>query len=171
LRRWLLAALAAGCSSTPQKSDWEKSHGNRLGDEEKLVMPAYPRKENLVEINVSATAEFSYYVDAASLAVGKDRVVRYVLVARSPQGAENVSYEAIRCPDQHRLYATGQRDGTWSERVAPWREITRGTALGWPYALARYYFCPHRDPIQSAAEGVDALRRGVHPAVRVETFR
>jgi len=50
-------------------------------------------------------------------------------------------------------------------------EITRGTALGWPYALARYYFCPHRDPIQSAAEGVDALRRGVHPAVRVETFR
>jgi len=34
------------------------------------------------------------------------------------------------------------------------------TSLGWQYALAHYFFCPHRDPIRSAAEGIDALRRG-----------
>src|SRR5205823_5613997 len=103
-----------------------------------------------------------------SLSVGADRIVRFTLVARSPSGVDNVSYEGMRCPREHRLYAVARAGGSWSSRDSDWREFARGTSLGWQYALAHHFFCPHRDPIRSAAEGVDALRRGSHPSVYVE---
>lgn len=165
-----LACCAAAATAQP-KSDWERDHEQRLLGEDKIALPPYPRRENLVEFQVSATADFKFFIDTASLSVGKDRIVRYTLVARSPSGVENVSYEAIRCPEEHRIYAIGHADGTWAGRDSGWRRIQRATSRGWPYALARYYFCPHRDPIQDAKEGVGALRNGVHPAVRVESLR
>lgn len=167
----LCAALAA-CSSTQPMSDWERNHPEQLGtvQTERLpAPPALPRKENLIEFYVSPTATFRYFIDAASLSVlYKQKEVRYVLVARSPSGAENVSFEAIRCPDMHRIYAVGDASGKWSVRPGEWQEIQRRTGLGWPSVLAREYFCPHRDPLQSAAEGVEALRLGGHPLVRTE---
>lgn len=167
-----LGFALAGCVAlalAQPKSDWERQNEARVAGEEPVVLPAYPRKDALAEIYVSADTELRYFVDTASVSVGRDKVVRYTLVARSPNGAENVSYEGIRCPGEHRMYAVGRPDGTWGGRASGWREIVRGTTRGWPYALARYYFCPHRNTIASAAEGVDALRRGSHPAVEVDT--
>jgi hypothetical protein len=165
--------LALACCVTlalaQPKSDWERQNEARVAGEEPVVLPATPNEDALVEIYVSADTELRYFVDTASVSVGRDRVVRYTLVARSPSGAENVTYEGIRCPGEHRVYAVGRPDGTWGGRPSGWREIVRGTTRGWPYALARHYFCPHRDPIFSAAEGVNALRRGSHPAVEVDT--
>ena len=133
------------------------------------MLPPYPKKDNLVEIYVSAATDFKYFIDASTLTVSPgERVIRYVIVARSPNGAENVRFEAIRCPFEYRTLALGQRDGTWGGRAGDWREITRGSSLSWPYALSRYFFCPHRDPIRSVAEGKEALAHGVHPAVEVE---
>jgi hypothetical protein len=168
----LLAAALAACAQTQQVSDWERRNPELLGGAEgarRPKPPAPPRRENLVEFYVSPTAAFRYYVDATSLGVlYKEREVRYVLLARSPSGVENVSYEAIRCPDLHRIYAVGTSEGKWSERGADWQPIQRNTALTSTSVLARNFFCPHRDTIQSAAEGVDALRRGAHPLVYVE---
>lgn len=91
-------------------------------------------------------------------------MVRYTLVARSPQGAQNVSFEGIRCESREvRGYATGRADGTWSRRDTPWRRIESRSVQRWHNALAAEYFCAGRTPIQDAAEGVDALRRGGHP--------
>ena len=171
-RLWPLVVLAAACGTTPGvQSDWERKNQERLALEapDQPAVPRYPRREDLVQIYVSATTDFKYFVDAVTLDVSpRQREVRYVLVARSPSGVENVSYEAIRCPDQYRVLAVGQADGKWGGRQTDWREIARGSALSWPYALARNYFCPHRDPIRTVAEGVDALRRGSHPSVYVE---
>jgi hypothetical protein len=170
---WLLLLLA-GCAGARQEpiSDWERKNQERLGlalPEDRPATPPYPKKEDLVEIYVSATTDFKYFVDASTLSVApKGRTVRYVLVARSPSGVENVTYESIRCPDQYRVLAVGQGDGKWSGRQSDWRDIQRGSGLSWQYALARNYFCPHRDPIRTVDEGVDALRRGSHPAVYVD---
>ena len=169
----LCAALAAACSSAGEPmSDWERRHPELLGTPASTALPvppAMPRKENLIEFYVGPTASFRYFIDAASLSVFyKQKEVRYVLVARSPSGVENVSFEAIRCPDMHRTFAVGDAGGKWSVRPSDWQAIQSRTALGWPSVLARQFFCPHRDPIQSAAEGVNALRLGAHPLVYVE---
>jgi hypothetical protein len=89
-----------------------------------------------------------------------------LLVSRSPSGVENVTYEALRCNGQQRVLATGNADGTWSARPGEWRDIPRQAVVP-ASKLKQLYFCPHNDPIQSAAEGVDALRRGGHPMVYV----
>ena len=168
----LLAAALAACSSVQEVSDWERANPELLGTAESArtpAPPAFPRPENLIEFYVSATATFRYFIDRSSLSVQyKQSEVRFVHVARSPSGVENVSFEAIRCPDMHRVYAVAEASGKWSMRPSEWQAIQSRTALGWPSVLARQFFCPHRDTIQSAAEGVDALQRGAHPLVYVE---
>lgn len=89
-------------------------------------------------------------------------MVRYALIARSAQGAESVSYEGIRCEEkEYRIYAIGSGGG-WARRMTPWRPIEPRSVQRWHNALWREYFCPLGNPIRSAAEGVEALRRGDH---------
>ena len=90
--------------------------------------------------------------------------MRYTLVARSPGGVANVSYEAIRCSsDEYRIYAIGHADRTWAKRTTPWRPITPKSVQRWRHALLRDYFCPGGGTILTVEEGIDALQRGRHP--------
>jgi len=166
----VVALLAACGSSGPQQqSDWERQHPELLATPETAKAPTPPpppRAENLIEFYLAPTATFRYFIDSASLtALYQQKEVRYVLVARSPNGVDNVSYEAIRCTGQHRVIATANADRSWNARGTEWRDIPRQSDLSPPSLLKRWYFCPHNDPIQSSAEGVDALRRGGHPMV------
>jgi hypothetical protein len=169
----LLCAALGACGSQPM-SDWERANREVLASPEREAMPtppAFPRRENLIEFYLAPTATLRYFVDSVSLtALWKQGEVRYVLVARSPSGVDNVTFEAIRCAGQHRVLATGNANGTWSARPSEWRDIPRQAVL--PASLLKQkFFCPHNDPIQSTAEGVDALRRGAHPLTYVEQFR
>lgn len=121
---------------------------------------------DLVEFEVSAATSFRFFIDARSLSVGKDGVVRYALVARSSSGAETVTYEGIRCSAAtHRIFALGRSaDRSWSRsRVSDWRPIRSKTVNRHVQALWQEYFCPQTVPISSREEGVEALRRGEHP--------
>jgi hypothetical protein len=167
------AALLGACGSSGQQSDWERNNRELLAPSQPAAAiqpPAYPRDPDLIEFYQSAVATMRYYVDAASLqALYKQNEVRYVLVVRSPSGAKNVSFEAIRCSgNQYRVIATGNADGSWNMRAGEWRDIVRRADLEAQSTLRRQFFCPHNDAIQSSAEGVDALRRGAHPLVYVE---
>lgn len=114
---------------------------------------------------MSAQATFRFYVDARSISVGRDGVVRYTLVARSPSGVDNTSFEGIRCKaGAVKVYAGLRRDGTWAPRAtAAWQEIQPKTIQRWHQVLQREFFCPQSSIIVDSAEGVDALRRGGHP--------
>ena len=161
-----LCILIAGCGHG-EKSDWERRHEERLPPaEEALALPAYPKTGELIEFFVAATSDFRFFIDAASLSVGSDGVVRYVLVARSLAGVDNVSFEGMRCTSAEvRTYALG-RDGAWTGNPGAWRSIEPRSVQRWHNALYREYFCPQKAPIASAGEGVDALRRGGHPFSR-----
>jgi CNP1-like family len=166
----LLAALllAAGGCATPRQaplpSDWERKHQERDWREVEVPLPPYPRRANLLPFFVSSASRFEFFIDGASLAPGEDGVVRYVLVARSPQGAETVSFEGIRCSTaEFRIYATGSGDGRWSRGANPWRPIEPRSVQRWHDALRKEYFCPLGNPIRNAAEGIDGLRRGGLP--------
>ena len=145
-------------------SDWERRQQGREQPEAAVTLPAFPRPSALLPFFVSAASDFRFFVDGASLSVGGDGVVRYTLVARSPQGAETVVYEGMRCATREvRGYAAGRADGSWSRRDTPWRAIGDPSVQRWHRALATEYLCPGKVSIQDAAEGVDALRRGGHP--------
>ncbi|HET7669858.1 MAG TPA: CNP1-like family protein [Burkholderiales bacterium] len=160
MRIVLLLALA-GCA-TQEMSDWERANIDARPVEEHLVLPPYPQPGRLLPFGVADSGGFRFFVDGATLSVGKDRIVRYVLVARSPDGAQNVTYEGIRCSSgEYRIYALGRADGTWSEARGGWRAVAGAPAR--QVALFREYFCPQAEPIRTAAEGVRALEQGGHP--------
>jgi hypothetical protein len=160
---FLLLALHGAGAAGQIKSDWERENEERLkqADEQVVTPPAWD-KARLVELQLRERSDFSYLVDPASISVGADRIVRYVVLARSPSGVENVSFEAIRCPGEYRILAVGRPDGSWAGRPSEWRPVPRDVRLA-QNVLSRRYFCPVRQAIRSAQEGVDALRSGGHP--------
>lgn len=164
-----LATLLAACSGTQPMSDWERNNRDLLAAPETAAPPAppaYPRGENLIEFYVGPRASFKYFIDSASLTpLWKQGEVRYVLVARSPSGVDNVSFESLRCAGQYRILATGNTDRTWSARAGEWRDLPRTSDITAQARLKTQFFCPHNDPIQSTREGVEALRKGGHPMV------
>ena len=160
----LCLALVACAGDAPDQSDWERAQEARSWQEIRVTLPPYPKSANLVEFDAGTGSEFHFLVDAASLSVGSDGVVRYVLVARSAQGAANVSFEGLRCKDgEYKIYATGGGNRTWVKApMSRWRPVEQ-RAGSWHRTLANDYFCPMREPIRTVAEGVDALRRGGNP--------
>lgn len=136
--------------------------------EAKVTLPPFPQERDLLEFSVGPMATSRFYVDAATLAVGTDGVVRYTLVIKTTGGAVNVWYEGIRCETgEYRVYATGRADGTWAEsrHSAAWRSIENKLVNRHHAALSREYFCPQGVPINNPQEGLDALRAGRHPRV------
>ena len=122
-----------------------------------MAPPAYPQPAQLVEVRLPDADGFRFYIDRSTLAVGKDGVVRYVLVARSAEGAQNVSFEGLRCASaENRVLAVGQPDGTWAAARSGWRAISAPRHL----ALYRDFFCPQGEPVGSTADAVRALERG-----------
>ena len=126
----LLAALVAGCGASPEKSDWERKNDALLQKEDDNVLPRlppFPQRENLVAFEVPGPSQgFRYFIDAASLQVEteKQRLIQYVVVARSPSGTENVTFEGLRCTSaEFRTYAYGQSNGTWGGRPSAWRPV------------------------------------------------
>jgi hypothetical protein len=121
-------------------------------------LPAPPKPENLLRFNAGPTATQTFAIDAQSLTVGADGVVRYTLVSTSAGGAQNISYEGIRCASKEKkLYAFGHKDGQWGRsRRDQWEPITQTVANQQHAALAQDYFC---DGQSVAGNADDILRR------------
>jgi CNP1-like family len=157
LRAIAVVAVAAGCAQADPFSD---EFEGKSWEAEKALLPAYPKGENLVPFYVGRALPFSFFVDRISVAVGRDEVVRYTLVARSASGATNVSYEGIRCRTyEHRVYGFGRSDGTWAQaRNSRWIPMDRlSTSPG--TSLADDLFCSERGRVRTTEEAQQALAR------------
>lgn len=146
-------------------ADFEEDYENKQWQEIEVQLPAAPKQETLLPFYVSAATENRFFVDGATLSVGGDGVVRYVLLVLTPQGARNVTYEGMRCETrERRIYASGRLDGTWSKaRKNEWVRILDAWANRQHAALYLEYFCPIGTIVKDAAEARDALIKGVHP--------
>jgi len=167
----LACALVATACSTDEsrlRSDWERENEGRLAKAQamstEVPMPAPPSDAALVEFDAGAGGRgFRFFVDRRSLHVTDSGVIRYTLVAQSPDGARNVTYESLSCREREVLvHAMGRADGTWSAAQPVWRPIVRS----WHRALLGDYFCPKGLPIVSAEEGAGALAQGGHALSR-----
>ena len=164
MKRWVFLLLLVGCGSPAPQSDWERQNAKKEPAEEQVELPAFPAAANLLEFNVVEADGFRFFVDRPTLSVSKDRIVRYTLVARSPDGVQNVSYEGLRCPTaDYRTYAFGRPDGSWSTSRTGWRSLEAPSAPRWRVILYRDYFCSQNEAIRNAGEGVRALEQGGHP--------
>ena len=117
------------------------------GDEWKelgITLPAYPRSEDLVVVDVARVDyPFTVFVDPGSVSVGKDRVIRFTVVLRSPSGAETVSYEGVRCiRRKYKRYAYGSNAQFRPAPVADWAFIRRTRQDLYRAVLTDNYFCP-----------------------------
>jgi len=125
-------------------------------------LPATPKAENLLPFSVSSATPNRHFVDAASISVGADKVIRYTVVIEAAGGAKNVSYEGLRCGSgERRLYAYGHPDGSWSKaRNAGWEAIKFYSLLSYQKALFEDYFCPDGAQVKDSQEAVRNLRQG-----------
>ncbi len=171
----LVLALSASAGAQAPKTalDYAPQY-NSDADESKQVEeardvapPAFPGDATLVEIDLGPAATNKYYIDAATLALGDDGVVRYVLVVKTSGGATNVTFEGMRCETlSWKHYASGRSDKTWTiSRAArqDWRPIEKKPTNPHHAVLSRSFFCPQGNPIKSADDGRNALRLGRHP--------
>ena len=152
----------------PACADFEEDYELKAWQEMAVQLPQAPRKEALLPFYVSAATNNDFSVDAASLSVGADGVVRYILVVETAGGARNVSFEGMRClTRERRIYASGRLDGAWSKsRNNQWEPIHDVAANRQHAALFLEYFCPGGVIVRNAEEAINALRTGVHPINR-----
>ncbi|MBS1143514.1 MAG: hypothetical protein H6R14_920 [Proteobacteria bacterium] len=154
--------------SASASAEFDDDYENKQWQEIEVQLPAAPRQETLLPFYVSAATENRFFIDGATLSVGSDGVVRYVLVVLTPQGVRNVTYEGMRCEArERRIYASGRGDGTWSKaRKNEWVRIQDAYANRQHAALFLEYFCPIGNIVQDAEEARNALRRGGHPDIK-----
>ncbi|KVM59714.1 hypothetical protein WJ58_00575 [Burkholderia ubonensis] len=169
------AAVLAGCAHS--NSATNKDDGtfvyllDRQGEwkENKVdTLPALPTPGDLLSFNVSQNTPLKFFVDAKSLAVGTDGIVRYTVVVTSPAGARNVNYEGIRCDTyEWRQYAglNSDHDG-WDRTVEnDWRRIENGELNAYHAALYQDYFCANKMPqgtTQSILENIKYHRTALN---------
>jgi len=102
----------------------------------------YPKPRDLVPVTGVAGLQTRVFVDGRQLSRGADGVVRYLLVFRSPSGAETVFYEGMRCgARQWRRYAYGSH-GRMRDAPTDWRPLSRGHQARLHRLLYETVFCP-----------------------------
>lgn len=166
LRAYWLGVLCLGCSAGLSMPSYGYEEPPPWQEDQNIVLPALPIATNLIRFQTSATETYQFFIDSASLSVGQDRVIRYTLVSRSPNGVENISYEAIRCATKAlKRYAfvlkgMNQKQEWVNNRAVEWVEIEYKGGNNPHLTLYKEYFCPEKTAIFNKEEGLAALKRG-----------
>jgi hypothetical protein len=129
--------------------------------EDRLVLPAFPQTGSLIPFTVSSATDNRHSIDAKSIAIGDDGVVRYTIVIDSQQGARTINYEGMRCESaQYKIYAFGRDDGSWSvNHYAKWEDIRLRSLLSYRKALFEGDFCRNNLRVRNAAEAIRNLKQ------------
>jgi hypothetical protein len=145
---------------TSDPADENDPDAPRFWEETEVKIPTAPPSKDLKPFYVSATTQLKFALDAASIAFGKDEVIRYIAVITSSSGAQQVSYEGIRCEKyEWRLYATMQKDGGWHKTAnSRWQVIKNTSYNSYHAALVRDAFCDNGIPRRSAKEIIPLLQ-------------
>ena len=133
LRKFLALALAGAAATAAAQLvpdihiDWKEAEA---------PPPPALRTSGLIPVEVVGTT-LKFGVDPASITVGSDGVVRYVVVATSNTGAVNGIYEGLRCnTGEAKVYARHNPDTGWVPAKGEWRNVWKYAAI----AINRGYY-------------------------------
>lgn len=148
-----LAACSAGAQLVPVDPDWKE-----------LEVPPPPafKLQGLVPVELRGSS-LSFGVDPASVAIGADGIVRYVVVATSSTGTVNALYEGVRCNTAEvKTYARHNPGSGWAPVTdAQWRPLHGASMSRHSLVIARTGACVGQGPNRSAAMIVKDLRSPV----------
>ena len=146
-------ATAAMAQLEPDNPDWKES-----------AVPPAPAfsTDKLVPFEVLAGSELTFGIDPATLAVDRtDGVVRYVMVATSRSGAQNIVYEGIRCAKgEVRTYAR-HNGGKWTDVTGSsneWRSLYLGASTRPALNFARAGACDNATVVLTPREIVQRMK-------------
>ena len=137
----LLLALCLSLDANAQLFGKEEEDSTEK-KEWKVELPPFPEEANLLSFYVSPIQTQKFEIDETSLVIGTNEI-RYTLVATSPSGVKNITYEGLQCDGGNfRRYAFGRHDNTWSmSRRDEWRPIHFLDANRPQASLALNFFC------------------------------
>jgi len=165
----LVAVAMLGAEGARDFEPWSTFESDFDGKDWKEIeakLPAFPKEENLLPFRAGGASPHRFLLDAQSLSIGADGVVRYTLVVKTAGGATNVSFEGIRCNmRQQKLYALGQAGGNWTRARNPqWRRIDYHDINLQHGVLFADFLCAgtgsNRFPVNGVAEVVQRLKYG-----------
>ena len=144
-------SFLAWAQFNPDAMDWKEG--------EVPLPPAFDVGKLMV-FDVSAGSSLVYGVDPATLRIGKDGIVRFVMVATSRTGARNVMYEGIRCTSgEFKTYARYSAEGVWRPVDNPeWRSMFGNMPSRHAVQFARTAACSNSAPTSSVEEIVRRLK-------------
>jgi hypothetical protein len=168
VRAWLVgASLALAAFSVSAQEKWQQwdidfDEGKKEWKEIEAKMPAPPRPENLLPFEASGASAHRFFIDARSISIGEDGVVRYTLVVKTAGGSTNTTFEGLRCElRQQKYYAVGQPSGQWTRARNPqWRRIEQRDLNNHHSVLYADFLCDGKTPIASVRGVVQTLKYG-----------
>jgi hypothetical protein len=147
------AAAASAQTGLTSEADWK---------ENETPPPPALRTQGLIPLEIPRTT-LRFGVDPASITVGSDSVVRYVVVATSSTGTTNAIYEGIRCNTAEvKVYARHNPDSGWVQaRGSDWQPLHSTANYRYSLYIARNGACIGHGPNQPASQIARDLRSGV----------
>ena len=147
----LLASSAALGQLFPQSPDWRESD---------VPPPPAFDLNRLIKVPAPQGSSLKYGIDPSTVTTTPEGIVRYVIVASSADGGQNVMYEGIRCSTaQHRVYARYNAAKGWT--VLPesdWKPLYNAAASRHAMTLSEAGVCKDRAVNRSASYIVRALK-------------
>ena len=104
-------------TNVPEAAPWAE-------DLSQNIAPAFT-VDHLIPLDMPKHVTVKIGIDPDTITVGKDQVVRYVVVMTNSSGNTMVSYEGIRCESHEvKTYARQSSSGQWRPVAEPvWRDL------------------------------------------------
>lgn len=154
---WLaFFSLAAGAAQDPQQTRYGEE-SSAWTEVEVPPAPAFSTRQ-LIDIDMGPNVALKFGLDPKSVSIGKDDVVRYVVVASS-SGASTGLYEGIRCATGEVKTYGRYNDGSWNMAKSPeWNKLIGNGAYRHSLALAKLGACDQTSPPRSVDEMVRTMK-------------
>lgn len=114
----------------------------------------------MLPVEVSPGSSLTFGIDPSTISIGSDGVVRYVMIAKSREGAVNAMYEGIRCATwEFKTYARRGNDPAWSaDAGAEWKPMRTNANTRHTYRFAQQGGCVENAPPKTVADIVRSLK-------------
>lgn len=145
-----LAATVAGAQLATPNADWKEGE---------VPAPPAVRTTGLIPLELPGST-LAFGVEPKSVTIGRDGIVRYVVVASSGTGAVNAFYEGVRCnTGEVKVYARHDPASGWVPLAnSEWMPLHQRPNLRHSLLVARTGACIGHGPNRSAEQVVKDLR-------------